>query len=141
MAIPLALIAAGASFAGGIMNGLEQERALNAQAKELGRQAKDAERIGRIESEQIRKEGRSVLGEAVVQLASSGMKVDTGSAIDIKDYITTNAAQDAMNAVLTRADQAFSARMQAVQARRQARGAVMGGILGGIGGAASILGR
>lgn len=135
MAVPLALIAAGMQLAGGIMGGMEQSRALKSQAKELTRQAGEYERIGAQESETIRKQGRSVVGEAVTSLASSGIITNTGTAQEIRDYIKNNAAFDAMTAVMDRSNQAYSARLQAASARRQARSAILGGILGG-GGAA-----
>ena len=135
MAIPLALIAAGMQMAGGIMGGLEQSRALKSQASELKRQANELERTGAQESEIIRKQGRSVVGEAVTSLASSGIVTNTGTAQEIRDYITNNAAFDAMTAVMDRSNQAYSARKQAASARRQARSAILGGLLGG-GGAA-----
>lgn len=139
MVLPLALAAAGMQLAGGIMNGLEQSKALNNQAKELGLQAKDAERVGAIKATQIAKEGRSVLGEAVVGMASSGVVTDTGSAQEIRDYIKNNAAYDAMNTVMSYNESAYSSRLQAAEAKRQARSAVFGGILGGLGGAAGTL--
>lgn len=135
MAVPLALIAAGMQFAGGIMGGLEQSKALKSQAGELTRQANELERTGAQESEIIRKQGRSVVGEAVTSLASSGIITNTGTAQEIRDYITNNAAFDAMTAVMDRSNQAYSARVQSAQARRQARSAILGGLLGG-GGAA-----
>lgn len=139
MAIPLALIAAGMQAAGGIMGGLEQSRALKSQASELKRQANELERTGAQESEIIRKQGRSVVGEAVTSLASSGIITNTGTAQEIRDYITNNAAFDAMTAVMDRANQAYSARKQAASARRQARSAILGGLLGGAGAAAGTM--
>ena len=139
MAIPLALIAAGMQAAGGIMGGIEQSRALKSQASELKRQANELERTGAQESEIIRKQGRSVVGEAVTSLASSGVVTNTGTAQEIRDYITNNAAFDAMTAVMDRANQAYSARKQAASARRQARSAILGGFLGGAGAAASTM--
>lgn len=135
MAVPLALIAAGMQMAGGIMGGLEQSKALKSQAGELTRQANELERVGAQESQTIRKQGRSVVGEAVTSLASSGIVTNTGTAQEIRDYITNNAAFDAMTAVMDRSNQAYSARKQAASARRQARSAILGGLLGG-GGAA-----
>ena len=139
MAIPLALIAAGMQAAGGIMGGIEQSRALKSQAGELTRQANELERTGAQESEIIRKQGRSVVGEAVTSLASSGVVTNTGTAQEIRDYITNNAAFDAMTAVMDRANQAYSARKQAASARRQARSAILGGLLGGAGAAAGTM--
>lgn len=137
--LPLALAAAGLQMAGGIMNGIENAKALDAQAAEYGRQAKDAERIGQIEGQQIAKAGRSTLGEAVASMAASGIKTDTGTATEIQDYIRNNAAADTMNQVMTRANQAYSARIAAANAKRAARSAILGGILGGAGAAGSTI--
>lgn len=141
MALPLALlaVAAGAQVAGGLMNGLEQRRNLQAQAAESQRQALEIERVGREEATQIRRAGRSVLGEATAQIAGSGFRVDSGSADDIRQYISQNAAQDAMNTILGAGEQAFAARTQATEQRRQSRSALMGGIFGGISGAVSTI--
>lgn len=135
MVLPLALAAAGMQLAGGIMNGIEQSKALKNQANELGLQAKDAERVGAIKATQIAKEGRSVLGEAVTGMASSGIVTDTGSAQEIRDYIKNNAAYDAMNTAMSYNEAAYSSRLQAAEAKRKARSAMFGGILGGLGGA------
>lgn len=137
--IPLALMAAGMQMAGGIMGGIENAKALKSQAGELTRQAADLERTGKEEAQNIAKQGRSVVGEAVTDLASSGVVTNTGSAQEIRDYITNNAAFDAMNVVMTRTDQAYSARLRSASARRQARSAIIGGFLGGAGGAAGTL--
>lgn len=139
MAVPLALIAAGMQLSGGIMGGMEQSSSLKSQAKELTRQAGELELTGKLEAENIRKQGRSVVGEAVTDLASSGIVTNTGSAQEIRDYITNNAAFDAMNAFVTRSEQAYSARVQAAQAKRQARTAILGGIMGGGGAAAGTM--
>lgn len=137
----LALASIGLQFGGNLLQAGENYKAAKEEARALEFQADNAEKEGRHMFKVIKKQGESVLGAADVQLATSGFRMDTAQALEIKDEIIKNVNHDAMNAVLSGTLQARSLRDQARKIRSAAKkGRGLSGIVSGAAAAVGLYG-
>ncbi len=135
----LAIAGLGLQFGGSLMQGQETARGLKQDAAALDFEATQVAKEGRQTAELIKKQGRTVLGAATTDLASSGFRMDSSQSLDIREEIMKNVQTDSMNAILSGDMKAAQYRDQARQMRRSARrgkslGAIVavGGLVGGL---------
>lgn len=131
----LALASIGLQFGGNLLQGAENYKADNQEAGQLLFEAGQVEQEGRQQAKVIKKQGRTVLGGATVELATGGFRLDTAQGVQIREEIVRNVEHDAMNAVLTGDLQAMQMRQRAREIRKAAKKGRTLGIVGAIAGA------
>ena len=123
MPIPpaLALAGIGLQLGGNLLQGAENYKAAKQEAGQLLFEAGQVEQEGREQAKVIKKQGRTVLGGATVELATGGFRLDTAQGVQIREEIVRNVEHDAMNAVLTGDLQAMQMRQRAREIRKAAK--------------------
>lgn len=139
----LALVAQGG---GAVLNAQGTKAAANAQASQLTTQAAQdnqtadlTQAAGYQAAQRIRTQGKSNVGAANASLAASGVDVSQGTANDIREKITQNSEQDAMNTILNADNRATNMRTQAGFEQNAAADALKAGRIGVAKGALSAL--
>lgn len=84
-----------------IYSGQQQKQAADTQAQIAENDAAYASDAARAHAEKIRKAGRAQRGEAKAALASSGVKLGEGTALEVDKSIIQNSEQDALSAILS----------------------------------------
>jgi hypothetical protein len=95
------------AFAGG-MDAIGSLAAGVTRARMMRSDARGAEAYAATKAKRIRAAGALELGAARTQAAASGVKVDSGSVMDVERTIVKNVEQDALSAILTGQNQAAS---------------------------------
>jgi hypothetical protein len=102
----LQLAASGLDAIGTLASGVTKARMSRADAA-------TEEALGRTRAGRIRQAGAAELGQARAQAAASGVKLDSGSVLQIERQIVQNVEQDAMSAILTGKNRAAGLRQSA----------------------------
>lgn len=98
------------SVAGTVMQGNAQKKMYNAQAQQaLNESAYEADAYKQ-QADKIRRAGRAQVGETNTALAASGVKLGTGTPLELKKDIIQRSEEDALTAIMQggRATQAGS---------------------------------
>jgi hypothetical protein len=146
--VTIALFSIGMNMVGGFLKGRAEKQAAEANAQTAEQNAvyadqaaADAIARGTVREGQIRLAGSSVASRQQVALASSGVDVQAGSAVDA---VANTAGLSALDALMARSNatrEAWGYKVQGAQYRRQAQvlratgdanatGAILGGVIG-----------
>lgn len=115
------LASIGLKMGGNLLQAQENYKSASNDAASLLFEANQVEQEGRQQAKIIKKQGRTVLGGATVELATGGFRLDTAQGVQIREEIVRNVEQDAMNAVLTGDLQAMQMRQRAREIRKAAK--------------------
>jgi hypothetical protein len=122
----------GLSVVGQLAQGMAQKRAADVEAQQADRQAAQVQDEALQEAERIRRAGKRTQGAARAQLAASGIRVDSGSALVIDEEIGMDSELDAQNILLTGKRRSDAAKFSASQSRAKGKNAMTGSALGAI---------
>jgi hypothetical protein len=125
-------LSTGVSMVGQLQQGRAQKAAANAQATQDQLAAAQQQEQAQQEAGRIRRAGERTQGAARAQLAASGVRVDSGSALLIDEEIGMNSEQDAMNTLLTGQRRSDASMFSASQARARGSNAMSASVLGAI---------
>lgn len=126
-------ISAAVSMAGQLAQGIAAKRAGDAQARQDENIAAQQRDQALQEAERIRRAGERTQGAARAQLAASGIRVDSGSALLIDEEIGYESELDAQNTLLTGERGARASQYSASVARARGSNALTGSILSAVG--------
>lgn len=126
-------VSAAVSMAGTLAQGIAQKRAANAQAQQDEHIAAQQRDQAMQEADRIRRAGERTQGQARAQLAASGIRVDSGSALLIDEEIGYESELDAQNTLLTGERGARASEYSASMARARGSNAMTGSILSAVG--------
>lgn len=131
MCDPLTLLAGGTALrvASSVASGNAAESAANQDAKNLEYQGMVEYDNALAESSRIRRAGARARGETLAGIAASGVRVGSGSALDVEREVMTDYETDAAMAVLNGDRARRGAFQQASMARRAGRDARRSGYL------------
>lgn len=115
------LASIGLKMGGNLLQAQENYKSASNDAASLLFEAGQVEQEGREQAKVIKKQGRTVLGGATVELATGGFRLDTAQGVQIREEIVRNVEHDAMNAVLTGDLQAMQMRQRAREIRKAAK--------------------
>lgn len=121
--------AAGAQAAGQIVGGLSARSQARTQAAIADIQATQAEQAGRINAEQIQRQGERMEGAAITGYAKGGVALE-GSAMDALDAARRDVELDRQRALAASAQQAASLRAGGQLQRQAGDQAMFGGFMG-----------
>ena len=122
---------AGLSVLQGTLGGILQQRSLKAESKALREAAATAEEQAELARDLERRRGRELEGQQVAAFAAGGVRVDTGTPLDILAENLFNTEVNAARAAFGFEQQAESFAERAADAKHAAKTAVLMGILGG----------
>lgn len=125
----LNLLTTGLQVGSSLLSGFTANANAKLQANQLEWEAKQAEKAGRKQAEQVRKAGEFSKGQMVVDIQQSGFE-NTGSAADIMLEQMRGVENDVFQTILSGDLEALSKRAQAASARAQGKADMMGGIIG-----------
>ncbi|WP_414902461.1 hypothetical protein ACMT1E_04325 [Sphingomonas flavalba] len=122
-------VAIGLMAASALMEGIGQNSALRAQARAQDENARREELAGELDVDTIRRRERATSGEAIAALGANGVRVGTGSALDLLHQNAAAREADILNRRYNAASEADSLRRAARQSRRSAKFALFSGVL------------
>ncbi len=117
-----------------------QAQQLTMQANQDNQTADMTQSAGYQAARRIRTQGASNIGAANASLAASGVDVSQGTANDIREKITQNTEQDALNTILNADSRATNQRTQAFYEQQGAADALKAGQMGVVKSALGALG-
>jgi hypothetical protein len=133
----MAWLALVAQAGGAVVNAQGQKQQADAQAEQLTMQANQdnqtadmTQSSGYQAARRIRTQGASNIGQANAAMAASGVDVSQGTAVDVREKITQNTEQDALNTILNADSRASNQRLQAFYEQQGAADAVKAGKMG-----------
>lgn len=99
--IEIAMLASAAvGTVGTVMQGQQQKKMYNAQAQQaLNESAYEADAY-RQQADKIRRAGKAQVGETNTSLAASGVKLGTGTPLELKKTIIERSEEDALTAIM-----------------------------------------
>lgn len=121
------------SMAGALAQGVAAKRAANVQAQQEEHIAAQQREQASREAERIRRAGERTQGQARAQMAASGIRVDSGTALQIDEEIGFESELDAQNTLLTGERGARASEFSASVARARGANAKTGSILSAVG--------
>lgn len=125
----LNMLTTGLQIGGSLLSGFTSNANAKLQANQLEWEAKQAEKAGRKQAEQVRKAGEFAKGQMVVDIQQSGFE-NTGSAADIMLEQMRGVENDVFQTILSGDLEALSKRSQAASVRAQGKQAMIGGLFG-----------
>lgn len=133
----MAWLALVAQAGGAVVGAQGAKQQANAQAQQLDMQANQDDQTaamtqsaGYQAARRIRTQGATNIGQANASLAASGVDVSQGTATDIRQKITQNTEQDALNTILNSDSRATNQRLQSFYERQGAADALKAGQMG-----------
>lgn len=130
-------IAAGAMLAGGLTSaygqyqqGQYQGDVADENARRMRMEAADAEVRGGMDADRVRRQGKAVAGQQAAAAAASGVRIDSGSALDILTETAELSERDAMVVANNAKRQAYGYRTAAADSRSQGAMARRAGTFG-----------
>jgi len=143
----MAWLALVAQAGGAVVSAQGAKQQANAQAQQLTMQANQDDQTadmtqsaGYQAARRIRTQGATNTGQATAAMAASGVDVSQGTANDVREKITQNTEQDALNTILNADSRASNQRLQAFYERQGAADAVKAGQMGVVKSALGALG-
>lgn len=127
----LNLLTTGMQVGSSLLSGFTANANAKLQANQLEWEAKQAEKSGRKQAEQVRKAGEFAKGQMVVDIQQSGFE-NTGSAADIMLEQMRGVENDVFQTILSGDLEALSKRSQAASVRAQGKAAMQAGVMGAL---------
>ncbi len=126
----LAMISAGVSAAGMVMQGVQANSMGKYQQKQAEADARAQESEGRLMAEKIRKAGRQQAAEAAAAQAGAGVSLNDPGAREINRRITSDFEEDATAEILGGKYRAASRHVEGQAARAQGKQAMTNALIG-----------